>query len=47
MEAQAYSMRMNKANDGERYYVMDDPHIWIELSDEMRDKLNKLNKGLL
>lgn len=42
MEAQAFSMRMNKAEDGERYYVMDDPHEWVELSEDQKRYIRKL-----
>ena len=42
MEAQAYSMRLNKESEDERYYVIDDPHTWVELSEEQRKYINKL-----
>lgn len=44
MEAQACSMRLNKSGDGERYYVIDDPHTWVELSEEQRKYINKLKR---
>lgn len=46
MEAQAYSMRLNRESDDVRYYVIDDPHIWVELSEEQKKYINKLNKKI-
>jgi len=43
MEAQAYSIKLNRESDT-RYYVIDDPHTWVELSEEQKRYINKLNK---
>lgn len=42
MEAQAYSMRLNKESEDERYYVIDSPHTWVELSEDTKRKIAEL-----